>query len=175
LVTAAAMNGGYLNFMGNEFGHPEWIDFPREGNGWSHKYARRQWNLVDNPELDYHYLGDFDKAMLAVIKQENGFVDTPVQEIWHNDGDQVLAFMRGDLIFVFNFSPNRSYTDYGFLVPEGSYTVCLNTDDKAFGGNGLADDSVEHFTNHDPLYAPDHKGWLKLYIPARSAVVLKRK
>lgn len=175
LVTAAAMNGGYLNFMGNEFGHPEWIDFPREGNGWSHKYARRQWNLVDNPELDYHYLGDFDKAMLAVIKQEKGFVDTPVQEIWHNDGDQVLAFMRGDLIFVFNFSPNRSYTDYGFLVPEGSYTVCLNTDNKAFGGNGLADDSVEHFTNHDPLYAPDHKGWLKLYIPARSAVVLKRK
>ena len=97
LVTAAAINGGYLNFMGNEFGHPEWIDFPREGNGWSYKYARRQWNLVDNKELCYHYLGDFDRQMLKVIKSQKNFNLTPVQEIWHNDGDQVLAFMRGDL------------------------------------------------------------------------------
>lgn len=173
LATASAMNGGYLNFMGNEFGHPEWIDFPREGNGWSHKYARRQWNLVDNKELNYHHLGDFDAAMLKVIKSEKKFNEQPVQEIWHNDGDQVLAFMRGSLIFVFNFSPNRSFTDYGFLVPEGSYKVVLNTDSPDFGGNGLADDSITHFTNHDRLYEQEHKGWLKLYIPARSAVVLR--
>lgn len=174
LVTAAAINGGYLNFMGNEFGHPEWIDFPREGNGWSYKYARRQWNLVDNLELDYHYLGDFDRAMLGVIKSEKGFNKTPVQEIWHNDDDQILAFMRGDLIFVFNFSPTHSYTDYGFLVPVGAYDVVLNTDAKAFGGNGLADDTVTHITNYDPLYADARKEWLKLYIPARSAVVVKK-
>lgn len=173
LATASAMNGGYLNFMGNEFGHPEWIDFPREGNGWSHKYARRQWNLVDNKELNYHHLGDFDAAMLKVIKSEKKFNEQPVQEIWHSDGDQVLAFMRGSLIFVFNFSPNRSFTDYGFLVPEGSYKVVLNTDSPDFGGNGLADDSITHFTNHDSLYEQEHKGWLKLYIPARSAVVLR--
>ena len=103
LATLGAINGGYLNFMGNEFGHPEWIDFPREGNGWSHKYARRQWNLVDNMDLDYHYLGDFDRDMLAVVKSEKKFNSTPVTEIWHDDGDQVLAFMRGDLLFVFNF------------------------------------------------------------------------
>lgn len=175
LVTAAAINGGYLNFMGNEFGHPEWIDFPRDGNGWSYKYARRQWNLVDNPELCYHYLGDFDREMLAVIKSEKNFNRTPVQEIWHNDVDQVLAFSRGELIFVFNFSPVRSFTDYGFLVPEGSYNVVLNTDSTRFGGNGFADDSVEHFTNPDPLFQPQQKGWLKLYIPARSAVVLRKK
>ncbi len=175
LVTASAMNGGYLNFMGNEFGHPEWIDFPREGNGWSHKYARRQWNLIDNKELNYHYLGDFDVAMLKVIKSEKRFNDQPVQEIWHNDGDQVLAFMRGSLVFVFNFSPNRSYTDYGFLVPEGAYEVVLNTDSPDFGGNGLTDDTITHFTNHDALYEQEHKGWMKLYIPARSAVVLRRK
>lgn len=175
LVTCAAMNGGYLNFMGNEFGHPEWIDFPREGNGWSYKYARRQWNLVDNPDLDYHFLGDFDKAMLEVVKSEPKFNTTPVQEIWHNDSDQILAFERGSLVFVFNFSPTRSFADYGFLVKEGEYNVVLNTDAKAFGGNGLADDSVAHFTNYDALYAKDGKGWLKLYIPARSAVVLRKK
>ena len=174
LVTAAAINGGYLNFMGNEFGHPEWIDFPREGNGWSYKYARRQWNLVDNKDLCYHWLGDFDREMLKVIKSVRNFQDKPVVEIWHNDGDQVLAFMRGDLIFVFNFSPTRSFADYGFLVPTGSYDVVLNTDAKAFGGNGLADDSITHFTNFDPLYVADHKEWLKLYIPARTAVVLKK-
>jgi len=175
LVTIGAINGGYLNFMGNEFGHPEWIDFPREGNGWSYKYARRQWNLVDNPDLDYHFLGDFDREMLSVVKSEPHFNLTPVEEIWHNDGDQILAYKRGELLFVFNFSPSRSFTDYGFLVKEGEYDVVLNTDAKAFGGNGLADDSVPHFTNPDPLYAKDGKGWLKLYIPARSAVVLKKK
>ena len=174
LVTAAAINGGYLNFMGNEFGHPEWIDFPREGNGWSHKYARRQWNLVDNKELDYHYLGDFDKQMLKVIKSEKDFIKTPVQEIWHNDSDQVLAFMRGDLVFVFNFNPTTSFTDYGFLVPTGAYNVVLNSDASEFGGNNLADDSVTHLTNYDPLYVAERKEWLKLYIPARSAVVLRK-
>ncbi len=174
LVTASTINGGYLNFMGNEFGHPEWIDFPREGNGWSHKYARRQWNLLDNPELDYHYLGDFDKAMLATIKKQSRFNQTRIQEIWHNDGDQILCFMRGSLVFVFNFSPARSFTDYGFLVPKGSYNVVLNTDNPAFGGNGLTDDGMEHFTNFDPLYEKQDKEWLKLYIPARTAMVLKR-
>ncbi len=175
LLTAATINGGYLNFMGNEFGHPEWIDFPREGNGWSYKYARRQWNLVDNHELCYHYLGDFDKAMVHLIGGTRNFQKTAVQEVWHNDGDQVLAFTRGDLLFVFNFSPATSFTDYGFLVKEGAYEIVLDTDSEAFGGNNLNDDSMEHFTVSDVLYARDHKGWLKLYLPARSAIVLKKK
>lgn len=174
LLTASTINGGYLNFMGNEFGHPEWIDFPREGNGWSYKYARRQWNLVDNQELCYHYLGDFDKAMIKAICSTRSINKTPIVEIWHDDGDQILAYMRNDLIFVYNFSPTRSYTDYGFRVPNGSYKVILNTDAKRFGGNGFADDSVIHLTNYDPLLEKDGKGWLKLYIPARSAVVLKK-
>ncbi len=174
LLTASTINGGYLNFMGNEFGHPEWIDFPREGNGWSYKYARRQWHLVDNHELCFHYLGDFDQAMLRVLKMQKDIQKTPVQEIWHNDGDQVLAYQRGDLLFVFNFSYNRSYTGYGFMVRQGAYNVLLNTDNVAFGGHGLNDDSVRHFTNYDPMLERDNKGWLKLYLPARSAVVLTR-
>lgn len=174
LVTAATINGGYLNFMGNEFGHPEWIDFPREGNAWSYKYARRQWNLVDNKELDYHYLGDFDKDMIETIKSVPKFQNTKLQEIWHNDDDQILAFMRGDLIFVFNFNPVKSFTDYGFLVPTGSYDVVLNTDNKRYGGFGFTDDTITHLTNYDQLYVDQHKEWLKLYIPARSAVVLRK-
>ena len=174
LLTASTINGGYLNFMGNEFGHPEWIDFPREGNGWSYKYARRQWNLVDNHELCYHYLGDFDAAMMHLIGKVRNFQKTPVQEVWHNDGDQILAYLRGDLLFVFNFNPSKSFTDYGFIVPQGAYDVVLNTDSKAYGGNDLADDSVRHLTNYDPIYEKDGKGWLKLYVPARSAVVLKK-
>lgn len=174
MVTASTINGGYLNFMGNEFGHPEWIDFPREGNGWSYKYARRQWNLVDNKELCYHYLGDFDNALMHIIGGTKDFQATPVQEIWHSDGDQVLAFSRGDLIFVFNFNPDRSFTDYGFLVPTGTYNIILDTDSPDYGGNGLNDDTITHFTNYDPLYASDNKEWLKLYLPARSAFVLKK-
>ena len=175
LVTSSTMGGGYLNFMGNEWGHPEWIDFPREGNGWSCKYARRQWNLVDNKNLCYHWLGDFDRKMIEVMKSQKDFNLTPVQEIWINEGDQIMAFMRGDLLYVFNFSPTRSYTDYGFLVPLGEYNVVLNTDSPDYGGFGFSDDSVAHFTNFDPMYAGDGKGWLQLYIPARSAVVLKKK
>ena len=168
------INGGYLNFMGNEFGHPEWIDFPREGNGWSHKYARRQWDLVDNMDLKYHFLGDFDREMLELIRSVKNFQSTPIQKVWDNDGDQILAYMRKDLVFVFNFNPTKSFADYGFLVPKGEYEVVLNTDANRFGGFGLADDTIHHFTQFDPLYKKEKKEWLKLYIPARSAVVLKK-
>jgi 1,4-alpha-glucan branching enzyme len=175
LVTATTINGAYLNFMGNEFGHPEWIDFPREGNGWSYKYARRQWNLVDDMNLKYHFLGDFDREMLRVIKSVRNFQATPIQKVWDNDGDQILAFMRKDLVFVFNFNPVKSFTDYGLLVPEGEYEVVLDTDSPQFGGFNLSDDSIHHFTQFDALYKKDKKGWLKLYIPARTALALKLK
>ena len=174
LMTLATINGGYLNFMGNEFGHPEWIDFPREGNGWSHKYARRQWSLVDNPNYNYTLLGKFDQEMTKLIGGVRNFQNRPVQEIWHNDGDQVLAFSRKDLIFVFNFSPTRSFTDYGLLVPEGSYSIVLNTDSERFGGNALVDETQTHFTQYDKLHARRKKGWLMLYLPARTALVLKK-
>ena len=175
LLTATTINGGYLNFMGNEFGHPEWIDFPREGNGWSCKYARRQWDLVDNKNLTYHYMADFDENMLKVIKSVKDFQATPIQEIWHNDGDQVLVYQRKDFIFVFNFNPKQSFTDYGFLVAPGAYEVILNTDSVQFGGNGFSDDTITHFTISDPLYKKEMKEWLKLYIPARTAMVLRKK
>jgi len=174
LLTASTHNGAYLNFMGNEFGHPEWIDFPRKGNGWSYKYARRQWHLLYDESLCYRYLGQFDKAMLSTLRQQKFFNRTTIKEEWHHDGDQVLSFRRGSLLFVFNFSPSRSYTDYGFRMPEGSYRVVLNTDSPSFGGRGLADDSVEHFTTFDPDLKKEGKGWLKLYLVARSALVLKK-
>ena len=173
LVTIASINGGYLNFMGNEFGHPEWIDFPREGNGWSYKYARRQWDLVDREDLKYKFLNSFDNAMVELVSGVYNFQALPVEKLWEKDDAQVLAFMRGDLIFVFNWSPNRSFADYGFLAPAGEYEVVLNSDSPEFGGHGITDDSVHHFTQPDPLYSPSGKGWLKIYIPARSAQVLR--
>lgn len=174
LVTATTINGGYLNFMGNEFGHPEWIDFPREGNGWSYKYARRQWDLVDNKDLKYHYLGDFDKAMLKLVHSVKNFQELPLKKIWDSDGDQVLAYSRENLIFVFNFNPTRSFADYGLLASAGEYEVVLNTDAPAFGGFGISDDTIHHITLPDPLYREENKEWLKLYLPARSAMVLRK-
>ena len=174
LVTASTINGGYLTFMGNEFGHPEWIDFPREGNDWSYKYARRQWSLEEDSTLKYHYMSDFDKEMLTLIKSVNDFPDTPITKIWEKKSDNVLAYMREDLLFIYNFNPTNSYTDYGMLVPEGEYKVVLNTDEKRFGGFGLTNDSIHHFSNFDELYKKEHKGWLRIYIPAHTAVVLKK-
>ena len=173
LVTCATINGGYLNFMGNEFGHPEWIDFPREGNGWSYKYARRQWDLVDRQELKYKFLNAFDNAMVELIGGVHNFQALPVDKLWEKDDDQVLAFRRGDLVFVFNFSPFKSFSDYGILAPAGKYKVMLSSDSPAFGGYGNIDESVEHFTQPDPLYQPIGREWLKLYLPARSAMVLR--
>ena len=175
LVTIASINGAYLNFMGNEFGHPEWIDFPREGNGWSHKYARRQWDLVDRQDLQYHYLNDFDNAMVALVKKARNFQSLPVEKLWEKDDDQVLAFKRGEYVFVFNFNPYKSFSDYGILAPAGEYKVVLSTDNPDFGGYGNIDEKTVHFTHHDELYAPHGVEWLKLYLPARSAMVLKMK
>ena len=181
LITASTINGGYLNFMGNEFGHPEWIDFPREGNGWSYKYARRQWDLVDNQNFYYSDLNRFDAAMIHLleeklqkVKDENGEHLPWVYNLWDKEGDQVVAFRRGNLIFVFNWNGQQSFPDYGFLAPAGSYKVVLNTDAREFAGFGQTDDSVIHFTQDDPLYQREGKGWLKLYLPARSAVVLEK-
>ena len=181
LITASTINGGYLTFMGNEFGHPEWIDFPREGNGWSHKYARRQWDLVDNANYFFADLNRFDEAMVHLLREHlqpvqdaNGVHLPWVMKWWDNEGDQVVAYQRNDLLFVFNWNGQKSFSDYGMLVPEGKYEVVLNTDDKQFAGFGLSDDSVAHFTEYDGLYAEDGKGWLKMYLPARSAVVLRK-
>ncbi len=173
LVTLATINGGYLNFMGNEFGHPEWIDFPREGNGWSYKYARRQWDLVDREDLKYKFLNSFDNAMIELISKDYNFQALPVDKLWEKDDDQVLAFRRGDLIFVFNWNPMKSFTDYGFLAPAGEYEDVLDSDSLQFGGFGNINDHVHHFTQPDPLYSPSGKGWLKLYLPARTAQVLR--
>ena len=173
LVTLAMINGGYLNFMGNEWGHPEWIDFPREGNGWSYKYARRQWSLVDREDLKYKYLNRFDNAMIELVSKQYDFQAKPVNKLWEKDDDQVLAFMRGDLLFVLNFSPTQSFDGYGFLAPEGEYEVLLDSDSKQFGGFGNIDDKVHHFTMPDALYKPSGKGWLKMYLPSRTAQVLR--
>ncbi len=170
LITASTINGGYLNFMGNEFGHPEWIDFPREGNGWSYKYARRQWELVDNDRLLYHDLNAFDNAMVRLIESEKKFNETPIEKVWDNEGDQLVAYRRRDLLFVFNFNGQKSFIDYGILVKKGAYKVVLNTDAKQFGGFGFSDDSITHYTQPSHL---KNKEWLKLYIPSRSALVLR--
>lgn len=173
LFTLAGGGEAYLNFMGNEFGHPEWIDFPREGNGWSYKYARRQWHLVDDHDLKYHWLGDFDRELMELIRDVKNFQATPIVQLWDKQDDQVLAYQRKDLIFVFNFNPSQSFTDYGIIVPKGAYKAVLNTDSKEFGGFGQTDDSVVHFTQKDKSL-DSGKEWLSLYLPARSAVVLRK-
>ena len=174
LLTLATSKGAYLNFMGNEFGHPEWIDFPREGNGWSYKYARRQWDLVDRKDLKYRYLNKFDNAMLSTIKSVKNLLLTDIVPVWDNRGDQILAFMRKDLLFIFNFNPVHSFADYKFLTKAGKYKVILNSDDLDMGGFQRIDDSVKYFTQNDPLYEKDQKGWISLYIPSSTALLLNR-
>ncbi len=161
LLTASTHGGGYLNFMGNEFGHPEWIDFPREGNNWSYQYARRQWQLVDDANLKYQWLAAFDKAMIQLLRNLSDAFFTYVT-IHNHDG--VLAYQRGGYLFVYNLSPTQSYTDYGLAAPAGDWQVVLSSDAAQFGGQDRIDTTLNY---------PAVDEQLKLYLPARTALVLQ--
>jgi 1,4-alpha-glucan branching enzyme len=174
LLTFSTSGGGYLNFMGNEFGHPEWIDFPRDGNNWSYKYARRQWNLVEDKELKYQFLAAFDRQMIMLHKESMLLDDPFVNRIYENNNDKVIAFSRGELLFVFNFHPVKSFTDYGIPL-KGKYSIAIDSDDPAFGGFDRIDrktiytsiKKAERATLNVPFY-------LYLYLPSRTALVFKK-
>ncbi len=174
LITLSTAGGGYLNFMGNEFGHPEWIDFPREGNGWSYKHARRQWSLADNDLLRYHYLKNFDRDMIKLMQKEQIFDTEWCYKLHDNQGDQLLAYTRGKLLFVFNFHPTKSYTDYRILVEKGNYKIILNSDSANYGGYSLIDESINYQTKKEENVDEPRNYGLYLYIPARCCIVLKQ-
>ncbi len=167
LVSLAAGGEGWLNFMGNEFGHPEWIDFPREGNGWSYKYCRRQWSLVDNQDLRFTYLAAFDKAMVELAERSHVLSVPYATPLQIDEQNQVLAFRRGPLIFVFNWSGEKAIPDYLLESSEpGEWRIVLDSDEQRFGGLGRQDCTMHHFTNKD--------GKLSLYLLPRTAIVLQR-
>lgn len=168
LATFSTAGDGYLTFMGNEFGHPEWIDFPREGNDWSYKYARRQWGLLKDTNLRYLFLAKFEKAMLQ-LETEFSFLKKRPLVISQKTEDQVLIFERDTLVFVFNFSPTKSYTDYQFQIDKGIYETVLSSDDIEFDGFDRLDKNHEYKTQ-----LINKMEMLSLYIPARSAFVLRK-
>jgi 1,4-alpha-glucan branching enzyme len=175
LVTAGTAGNGYLNFMGNEFGHPEWIDFPREGNGWSFKYARRQWSLSDNPDLRYGMLNQFDRDMVHLFRKENLLAQRP-ELLVADEEKKILIFKRKNCIFALNFSPTGSFADYGFSAPAGDYVNVLDSDQSVYNGFGRLQLGERHTAlpercpNGNQAY--DHT--LKVYLPARCAMVLKQ-
>ncbi len=165
LLTAATAGNGYLTFMGNEFGHPEWIDFPREGNNWSFKYARRQWSLADDKSLRYGELELFDEDFIHLLSGSELLSEHPIL-LRSDEEKKVLVFKRKNAIFAFNFSPMSSYRDYGFEAPDGEYVMVLDSDDERYGGFGRLQKKENHITvNHT----------LSLYLPCRCAFVLIKK
>ena len=170
-ITMSLAGNGYLNFMGNEFGHPEWIDFPREGNGWSYHYCRRQWSLVDNKDLKYEYLNDFDQALVAMTK-EYGILNAPkAYNMWTHQMDKMLIFEKAGLTFAFNFNPTRSFNGYFIPVTEGGrYQAVFSTDDEAFGGQNRIAKNVIYKT----VELPDGRRGFLVYLPSRTAAVFKK-
>ncbi len=165
LITIASAKNGYLNFMGNEFGHPEWIDFPSKQNNWSYHYARRQWSLRYNKNLYFSKLGDFDYEMINLIKNHINFNSGKPELMFIHESDKILIFKRNNLIFVFNFHVSNSFTDYGFHAMPGKYKMIFDTDKIEFGGKQRLCSNQIHFTINDSV--------LSLYIPNRSAMVLQ--
>jgi len=171
LATLASAGHGYLNFIGNEFGHPEWVDFPREGNQWSFHYARRQWHLRDDPDLKYHFLADFDRAMLETVGKSPDMLEQPYCLKIAND-DKILAFARGTFCFLFNFHPFRSFEHYPIEAPAGKYVLVLDTDEPRFGGHGRLVARQEYFTS--PVDPAGERHEFRAYLPSRCALVLKK-
>ena len=172
LATLGCAWTGYLNFMGNEFGHPEWIDFPRVENGWSYDHARRQWSLRDDPNLQFKALGDFDERIMSLAAERGLLAAKEPVCLAADDGDKVLAFWRAGLLFAFNFNPSKSFTDYGVLALAGRYRLVMDTDETRFGGQGRIAAGQMFFTeatveNHERVDR------VKLYLPARTALVLE--
>lgn len=164
-VTAVLGGEGYMNFMGNEFGHPEWIDFPRADNNWSYKYARRQWSLADTDHLKYQFLEKFDKKMISLIKEFNVLNTSEDYKLYEDNERKILAFKKADLIFVFNFN-HESFTDFSFdTLEKADYHIILSSDDKELGGFDRIDKEMTYSSkNHD----------LTLYLPSRTALVLRK-
>ncbi|MFT7032850.1 MAG: 1,4-alpha-glucan branching enzyme [Cyclobacteriaceae bacterium] len=170
LVTGALGGEGYLNFIGNEFGHPEWIDFPREGNKWSYKYARRQWSLVDNKDLKYKFLNNFEGAMVKLLTENHILSSNPAQQLNMDTENKVIVFERNNLIFLFNFNHEASIPNYEFPVHmPGKYEAILISDDTQFGGHGRIDPEVSYLS----IQAEDKSNKLKVYLTSRTALVLK--
>ncbi len=170
LLTSSLAGEGYLNFMGNEFGHPEWIDFPREGNGWSYHYCRRQWSLADNEQLRYGYLQAFDRAMIELLDKQK-LLSKQAYSLWENRGDHVLLYGKGNVVFAFNFDPTRSFE--GYFVPvrtAGTYEVLLCTDEARFGGAERADVSYRYKATK----REDGRIGFDCYLPSRCALVLRK-
>lgn len=147
LITHALGGEAYLNFMGNEFGHPEWLDFPRAGNNSSYHYARRQWNLVHDELLKYKYLNAWDAAMNHTEEKYGWLRSNPAYVSWKHEDDKVIAFERAGVVFVFNFHSTKSFTDYPVGVEgDGKYQNVLCSDSAQFGGFNRIDVNVPHFT-----------------------------
>lgn len=171
LLTFSLSGEGYLNFMGNEFGHPEWIDFPREGNNYSFHYARRQWSLADNDRLLYHGLAKFDRAMQGLDEEYNLLNDPLIEQLALHEDTRQLVYRRGPLVFVFNFHPTESYSDLRIPVPDPTdYKIVLNTDHPQFEGFGRVKDDTVFPWQHMPMYGRNQT--LRIYLPSRTALVL---
>ena len=175
LVTASLGGQAYLNFMGNEFGHPEWIDFPRVGNNWSYQHARRQWSLVDNKNLRYHALGEFDRAMIRLLERYNQLGQGFARQLAMYDGDQVMVYSHGDLVYVFNWNPSRSVPDYIIPVPEaGKYRIILSTDEERFGGYERNELTGEYFSFNRKDDDGVERPYMKIYNVCRTATIYKK-
>ena len=175
LFTISLAGQAYLNFMGNEFGHPEWIDFPREGNGWSYAHARRLWSLAENGFLRYSYLGAFDRAMLKLVRKYDILGSGYAYNHLMDTANQTLAFSHGTTVFVFNWHPRNSIPDYAIPVPEpGRYRIVLTSDAPEFGGYGRIDPAVKAFSFSQTDSDGSTRPYIRIYNLCRSALVLTR-
>ncbi|MCB2306892.1 alpha amylase C-terminal domain-containing protein [Clostridium estertheticum] len=172
-ITITLGGEGYLNFMGNEFGHPEWIDFPREGNNWSYKYARRQWSLMENQDLKYEYLSNFDREMIKFIKYNNVLSSSDVQNLWTDEKFKLLALKKNGFVFLFNFNPSCSFPKYELPTSEnGDYKVVFNSDELMFGGQSRID--TNYIYHSKVLSHKDNKTGIIINTPSRTVLVLKK-
>jgi 1,4-alpha-glucan branching enzyme len=129
---------------------------------------------VDDELLRYKYMYAFDMQMNQA-ESRHGWLATPQAYIsLKHEGDKLIAFERGGLLFIFNFHTSQSYENYRIGVEEpGCYGILVNSDEKRFGGHGRVSEGSEYFTFPGPWC--NRSNYIQVYIPCRTALVLSKK
>ncbi|CAI4211611.1 unnamed protein product [Parascedosporium putredinis] len=151
LLTHGLGGEGYLNFEGNEFGHPEWLDF----------LARVTRTRSVSQRI---------RSVDELVRGEARMATRPQAYIsLKHEGDKVIVFERGKALFIFNFNSTESFADYriGVDVP-GTYKVVLNTDSKDVGGHDRVDSNTRYHTT--AMEWNGRKNWTHVYVPCRTAL-----
>ena len=158
----------WMSFIGNEFGHPDWVEFPTPDNDDCFEYAYRKWYLATDSALMYEKMAAFDRDLMhqrkIAVTWDESYMTAPLLD----DNRKLSVFHRDRVVLVCNTTTDVSYEDVWVPVPEqGNYRVILSTEEHRYGGYGRVNENMQYAT-----IAVDGNAYIRLYVPSMSAIFM---